>query len=153
MSAGIRIQRFWSVRIRIQGFDGQTLKKKMFTANKNIHIIWSKLAIYLSLALHNGRPRPRYMRSLHPSKDNIQHFITWSFLLLWVIFARPPGFPMWIRIHNPGCRTFSHFFSVVELFAGSGSGINHFGSGSDLYPTFLLKSHIFSIKCTKNQNI
>ncbi len=40
-----------------------------------------------------------------------------------------------------------------ELFAGSGSGLNHFGSGSDLYPTFLLKSHIFSIKCTKNRNI
>jgi hypothetical protein len=42
-----------------------------------------------------------------------------------------------------------------ELFAGSGSGsgINHFGSGSDLYPTFLLKSHIFSTKCTKNLNI
>ncbi len=32
-----------------------------------------------------------------------------------------------------------------ELFAGSGSGINHFGSGSDLIPNFSAKkSHFFN---------
>ncbi len=36
-------------------------------------LFWSKIAtgIYLSLGLHKGRPR--YRRSLQPSKENIQH--------------------------------------------------------------------------------
>jgi hypothetical protein len=34
----------------------------------------SKIAIYLSLGLHKGLPS--YRRSLHPSKENIQHFKT-----------------------------------------------------------------------------
>ncbi len=33
---------------------------------------WSKIAIYLSLCLHKGRPS--YRRSLQPSKENIHHF-------------------------------------------------------------------------------
>jgi hypothetical protein len=37
----------------------------------------SKIAIYLSLGLHKGRPS--YRRSLHPSKENIWHFKTGIF--------------------------------------------------------------------------
>jgi hypothetical protein len=52
---------------------------KKFTAEN-----FSKIAIYLILGLHKGRPS--YRRSLQPSKENIQHFKTF-FLFLWVIFA------------------------------------------------------------------
>ncbi len=55
----------------------------------NPEFSWSKIAIYLSLGLHKGRPR--YRRSLQPSKENIQYLKTWKFwtffLFLWVIFA------------------------------------------------------------------
>ncbi len=69
----IRIQHFkW---IRIQGF-----KKK---------IQLTKIAIYLFLSLHKGRPS--YRRSLQPSKENIQHFKKWNLLtfilFLWVIYV------------------------------------------------------------------
>ncbi len=60
------------IRIRIQGFDDQKLKK--FTAG---NIFWIK--IYLSQGLHKGFPS--YRRSLQPSKENIQHFKTWNFLI------------------------------------------------------------------------
>jgi hypothetical protein len=40
-----------------------------------------KIAIYLSLGLQKGCTS--YRRSLYPSKENIQHFKTY----LWVIFA------------------------------------------------------------------
>ncbi len=50
---------------------------------------WSKIAIYLSLGLHKGRPSSR--KSLQPSKENIQHFKSWKFCtflyFFWVIFA------------------------------------------------------------------
>ncbi len=48
----------------------------------------SKIAIYLSLDLHKGRPN--YRRSLQPSKENVhtwKHEISWHFSFLWVIFA------------------------------------------------------------------
>jgi hypothetical protein len=55
------------MRIRIQGFDDQKLKKfyseNLFIKNCN-----------LSLGLQKGRPSHR--RSLLPSKKNIQHFKT-----------------------------------------------------------------------------
>ncbi len=55
-------------------------------------------------------------------------------------------------------RFWFRFRSVVdpdpELFAGSGSGINHFGSGSGLIPNFSVKkSHFFQPNCIKNRNI
>ncbi len=37
---------------------------------------WQKLTICLSLGLLKGRPR--YRRSLHPSKENIQYFRKWN---------------------------------------------------------------------------
>ncbi len=40
-------------------------------------LFWSKIAIYLSLGLHKGRPS--YRRSLQPSKENIHHFKWWIY--------------------------------------------------------------------------
>jgi hypothetical protein len=51
-------------RIRVQDFDDKKFKK--FTAEK--------IAIYVSLGLCKGRPS--YQKSLHLSKENIQHFKT-----------------------------------------------------------------------------
>jgi len=57
------------IRIQIQGFDDhQNLKKKILAEIKFI-FFKSKVAIYLSLGLHKGRPS--YRRSLQPSKENI----------------------------------------------------------------------------------
>jgi hypothetical protein len=50
----------------------KNLRRKK-TAKKFVYIFFlSKIAIYLSLGLHKGRPS--YRRSLQPSKENIQHF-------------------------------------------------------------------------------
>jgi hypothetical protein len=51
------------IRFRIQGLKSQKLKRKK-----------EKIAIYLTLGLHEGRPN--YRRSLQPAKENIQHFKT-----------------------------------------------------------------------------
>ncbi len=50
--------------IRIKGFDDQKLEK--IYSRKKIFFLISKIAIYLSLGLHKGRPS--YRRSLHPQK-------------------------------------------------------------------------------------
>jgi hypothetical protein len=60
----IRIQHFFNLRIRIQGFDNPKLEKKFL----------SKIAIYLSVDL--GKGCPSYRRNLQPSKENIQYFKT-----------------------------------------------------------------------------
>jgi hypothetical protein len=52
----------------MQGFDDQKFKKIKL---KKYIIFGSKIAVYLSLGLHKGRPSNR--RSLQPSKENIQH--------------------------------------------------------------------------------
>jgi len=68
-----------------------------------------KIAICLSLNLHEGRPS--YRKSLQPSKENIQHLKTWNFLTFFSIFEGhfwPPGSgsirpeSMRIRIRNTG---------------------------------------------------
>ncbi len=63
--------------------------KKNYSWNFFYIFLWSKTAIYLSLSLH--KVCPSYRRSLHFSKEAIQHFKTWTFtnycLLLWVIFS------------------------------------------------------------------
>ncbi len=71
----IRIQHFkWiqvQIRIRIQSGSRDW---------------WPKIAIYLSLGLDKGRPR--YRRSLQPSKQKIQHLKKINFFLFWwAIFA------------------------------------------------------------------
>jgi hypothetical protein len=58
-------------RIRIQGFDDQKFKT-IFDGKKIIFI--DQNCIYLSLA--PIKERPRYRRSVQPSKENIQHFKT-----------------------------------------------------------------------------
>ncbi len=57
---------------------------------------WSKIAIYLSLGLHKGRPS--YRRSLQPSKENIQHFKTWKLCIFFYFYGS--FLPSWIRIRN-----------------------------------------------------
>jgi hypothetical protein len=52
-----------------------------FTAGKNLIFFWSEIAIYLSLGPHKGSSS--YRRSLQLTKENIQRFKTF----LWVIFA------------------------------------------------------------------
>ncbi len=52
-------------------------------------IFIKKIAIYLSLGLHKGRPS--YKRSLRPSKENTQHFKTWNLIFsIFVGFFCPP---------------------------------------------------------------
>jgi hypothetical protein len=61
------------IQFRIQGFDDQKLEN--FTAEKDDFLL-SKLAIYLSLGLHEGRPSCR--RILQPPKENTRHLKTWN---------------------------------------------------------------------------
>jgi hypothetical protein len=51
-----------------------TKKWEQFIAGKNLIFLLSKIAIFLSLGLHKGRPS--YRRSLQPSKESIQDFKT-----------------------------------------------------------------------------
>ncbi len=65
------------------------------TAEKKIKLFLDqKLIIYLSLGLH--KERPSYRRGLQLSKEAIQHFKTWTF----IIFSYFCGsfLPSWIRI-------------------------------------------------------
>jgi hypothetical protein len=51
-----------------------TKNLKKYKAEKNLYFFRSKIAIYLSLGLYNGRPS--YRRSLQLSQENIQQFKT-----------------------------------------------------------------------------
>ncbi len=62
------------IPIRIQGFNGQKLRKKI-TAEKNYFFFCSNCN-YVFLGLH--KVRPSYRRSLQLSKEAIQHFKTWT---------------------------------------------------------------------------
>ncbi len=83
------------IPIRIQsgsrGFDDQKLKK-IYSWKKKKFVF-----VYLSLGLHKGRPS--YKRSLHLSKENIQHFITWNFLIFFYFSGL--FLSSWIRIRIP----------------------------------------------------
>ncbi len=100
--------------IHIQGFDDQKLGK--ITAKKNFIFFWSKIAIYLSLGLHIGRPSHR--RSLQPSKENIQHFKTWNFFFILRVIFTPldPG---------PDPKSGSRSTDLIE--SGSGSETQQIG--------------------------
>ncbi len=104
--------------IRIQVFFDQKLKK--ITGKKNF-FFKSRTTIYLSLGLHKGRPS--YKISFQLSKENIQHFRTWTFLIIfyfcvsflpsWIririrIWIRI-HWPDWIRIRNPA------YYNVFQL--------------------------------------
>jgi hypothetical protein len=49
---------------------------KIYSSTTNFDIFLIKIAIYLSLGLHKGRPS--YRRSLQPSKKKLLHFKTLS---------------------------------------------------------------------------
>ncbi len=86
--------------IRIQGFNDQKRKKLLF--------FYQKLPFTLSLGLH--KERPSYWRSLQLSKEAIQHFKTWNFLIFFYFCGS--FLPSWIRIHWP---------YWIRIQSGSGS--------------------------------
>ncbi len=78
-------------------------------------------AIYLLLGLHNGRPS--YRRSLQPSKENIQHFKTWNFLIFSTFVGHfcPPGSGSGFRI-----RIRNHWSDWIRIRirnTGEGGGV------------------------------
>ncbi len=82
----IRIQHFkW---IRIRDFMTKNWRRKKYSWKFFKYFFDKKIAIYLYLGLHKGRPS--YRKSLQPSKQNIQHLKKWNlltfFLFLWIIF-------------------------------------------------------------------
>ncbi len=90
------------------GFDDLKFKK-IYSWKLNFLFSWSKIAIYLSLGLHKGRPS--YRRSLQLSKENIKHFKTWKFCTFFYFCGSL--LPSWIRIRiriygtsNPNLRNF-----------------------------------------------
>ncbi len=97
------------IRIRIQGFDDQKWGKLYIWKNFLI-FFWSKIAIYLSLGLHKGRPS--YRGSLQPLKENIQLFKAWNFSI-FIKNYYPPGsgscLVCWTREH-----AFRHLFTTAH---------------------------------------
>jgi hypothetical protein len=75
--------------------------EKIFSTEINKLIFFgSKIAIYLTLGHHKGRPS--YRRSLQPSKENIQHFkiLSLTFFFLGSVLPSWLPFPMRIRIQR-----------------------------------------------------
>ncbi len=71
---------------------------KKFTAeNFFFFFFFFKNCNLLSLGLHKGRSN--YRRSLHPSKENIQLFKTWNFLIFFDFCGS--FLPSWIQIRIP----------------------------------------------------
>jgi hypothetical protein len=96
--------------IWIQGFDDQKLEK-IYSWKKITFFGDQKLQLtYLALGLHKGRPI--YRRSLQISKENIQHFKTWNFLIFFYFCGS--FFPSWIRIRI-------HWPDWILIHYGSGS--------------------------------
>ncbi len=118
---------YFLIRIRIQTLhfrlntdpnpDLMTKNWKKFTAEKKKNF-WSKTAIYLSLGLNKGRPS--YKRSLQLSKENLQHFKTWNFLIFSTFVGHfcPPGFGSGFRIRN---RIRIHWPDWIRIHYGSWS--------------------------------
>ncbi len=84
-----------------KGTGSRVLMTKMWgknTAEKLIYLflIKKKIAIYLSLGLHKGRPR--YRKSVQPSKENIKHFKKLN-LITFFNFCEL-FLPSWIRIQS-----------------------------------------------------
>ncbi len=70
---------------------------KMYSWKRNFESKTSYNLTTVSLGLHKGRPS--YRRSLQPSKENIQHFKTWNFLIFFYFCGS--FLPSWTRILNP----------------------------------------------------
>ncbi len=71
--------------------------KKLQLNKKNLNFFGIKNTIYLSIDLRKGGQS--YKRSLQFSKENIQYFKTWNFLIFFYFCG--PFLPSWIRIHWP----------------------------------------------------
>jgi hypothetical protein len=84
---------FKAERIQIQSGSTvlETKNSKKIIAEKYFLCFFTKIAIYLSLGLHKGRPS--YRKNLQPSKENIQHFTTLNFFTFFYFLGHffPPG--------------------------------------------------------------
>jgi hypothetical protein len=113
----VRIQLGWILIliIRIQSEPRVLMTKnwkKVYNWKKFLNKFFlSKIAIYLSLGLHKGRPS--YRRSLQPSKEN-QHLKTWNFFT-FLYFCR--------SLCPPGSGSETNFFGSVFFWYGSGHSI------------------------------
>ncbi len=81
------------------------LKKNTFFITKNYNLP------YLSLGLH--RERPGYKRNLQFSKENIQHFKTWNFLICF--YFSWSFLPSWIRIRHPASYQTHNRIFVIKI--------------------------------------
>ncbi len=100
----------WIYWIRIQHSSESRFGSKY--SWKKLSFFIKKIAIYLSLGLHKGRPS--YRESLQPSKENIQHFKTWNFSTFFYFCGSI--LPSWIRIHR------SYWIRIQA----ENTGVNHF---------------------------
>ncbi len=90
----IWIQNFWSMRIRtqIQGFHDKNFKK-IYSRENKFRFFGYKIAIYLSLGLHKGRPSHRRSRQLSKSStsklDTSSLFIFFGSFLFYLYLYYP----------------------------------------------------------------
>ncbi len=87
----IRIQHFRLITNPDPGFWWPKIGKNLnLQLKKNLIFSWSKIAIYLSLALLRTsklQEKPSAMKKRHPAFQNMKFL--YFFLFLWVIFALP----------------------------------------------------------------
>ncbi len=101
----IYLSLFEGALLRMQNLCFEDQKFKTNYSWKKITSFGSKTTSDLSLCLHKGRPS--YRRSFQLSKESIQHFKTWNFLIFSTFVGHfcPPGsgsgFRIRIRIHWP----------------------------------------------------
>jgi hypothetical protein len=95
-------------------------KKSWFFSSS---IFTKKIAIYLSLGLHKGRPN--YRRSLQPSKENIRHLKKWNLLSISIFVDHfcPPVSGPWYGSRN-------------AIDSGSNPDPNHWVRDTSLYCCF-----------------
>ncbi len=96
---------------------------------------WWKIGNYLSLGINAGRQS--YRRRLQPSKENIQHFKTWNFLiffffvgLFWPLRSGSSR-PKLMRIHADSDP--KHLLKACVVNSVFDPDMEHLGW---LYPTF-----------------
>ncbi len=102
------------------GFDDLKLKK-IYSWKFFLLFSWSKIAIYLSLGLHKGRPS--YRRSLQPSKETFQYFKKWKFCTFFYFFGV--------------------IFALLDPDPATQINADPYGSGSE---TLELRNHFFGLK-------
>ncbi len=107
------------IPIWIRGFYDQKFEKSLQLKNVFYKYLFDqKIAIYLSLSLHKGRPS--YWSSLQPSKENIQHLKTWNFWTFFLFLGChfcPPGSGSGFRLGSTdliesGCEFETLFFII-----------------------------------------